>query len=555
MIILSRSRIQQALSMLKLLVKIITSFTAFFKASNIKKRTRSMRRKIWKLLQILILVLISSCCLGFLNRDHGVGFCGPTDDKDGSWWESSNVKMFQNQMDYYQQKLFFGYGNQEQDPYISLSFDRVFIPERCWMFHLDKEGVIQAANSYAARYRQPFRLLLLGDSATRGLYCGLERIMSGSELLGPSEGEICGSKISSRVSVKQSYEIYHTKFHTNFTVAFSYVTDLGSRKRSINDVVSKAFKTFSHLSAIILNTGAWDFDAVSRRFEFPGPYPFQRATSNCYNNDYEEIRKKRVSQEALSELRDVASKSMKKGAKFYYRTNHYNGRFGIHCADDDLIDNITHAVSQGNNSGDSLSYVGIWDNREISREHWRDQTADGFHFDRDWLHSRADHQHYLTVAPSAVGNPETQGLGATSSSHYTRHIGELEQALVQSMLHRVLHEQLKAASGIHQAMGVARHNPNWGKLKVKDGELVRDGSGKNGRSIFLFKGGALHAFPDWGTYLNMGYNDKSHIMILNEEDFGQIPQGSPLPRIDKKTNKGPKKHVHNPPSSPKSGGQ
>lgn len=65
--------------------------------------------------------------------------------------------------------------------------------------------------------------------------------------------------------------------------------------------------------------------------------------------------------------------------RLIYRTNHYNTRFGVLCADKQFETLLTGSIYE------------IWDNKRISRNIWKTQTYDGFHFDRTYIHSIEQH--------------------------------------------------------------------------------------------------------------------------------------------------------------------
>jgi hypothetical protein len=478
------------------------------------------------IIQLSLWVLCwATACRAFAQNDHGVGFCEEDMDAIGAWWDTQPIRAFVNSQAYYQQRVYHGYGDKQQNPYLALTFSRVFIPGDCWMFRLNHAGVLQAATDTKKITGKPVHLLLLGDSATRGVFCGLARIMAGSETLGPNDNEVCGRRAdTARVGPQQALRHYSLTYGGGaFTLHFGYVMSLGA-KREVQTLVETIAKTVP-LTHVVLNTGAYDFDSVSRKFEFPGPYPFEHSTSVCYNDEYKAVGAARDNAEAKSELEGIAAAVPT--ARMLWRSNHHNARFGVRCADDALLKSIKHDEKLS-------SRWSVWDNRGLSHEHWRDQTSDGFHFDRDWLHASLQHQQYLDIAPGATGPPEMQHLKATDSMHYTRHVGELEQALVQSLLHRVFHPALAAhaAIGAHQASGPPRWLAQWAEPRIKEGELVMESSGNSGanpKSIFLYHQNSLHEFPSWDTYLNMGFKPNSKISDMMPDEFLLIPMGKPLP--------------------------
>jgi len=58
------------------------------------------------------------------------------------------------------------------------------------------------------------RILFIGDSATRGVFCGMTRIFSGSEVYGPCVNEVCGGTEAHKGAV--SYQEIGIPFTTVF---------------------------------------------------------------------------------------------------------------------------------------------------------------------------------------------------------------------------------------------------------------------------------------------------------------------------------------------------
>jgi hypothetical protein len=95
--------------------------------------------------------------------------------------------------------------------------------------------------------------------------------------------------------------------------------------------------------------------------------------------------------------------------RLIYRTNHYNSRFGVLCADKQFEVLLINSIYE------------IWDNRRISKNVWKSQAPDGFHFDRTYIHSVQQHleqfAHWVGELP-----------------------GQLEIQLAQSLLNAVFYD-------------------------------------------------------------------------------------------------------------------
>ena len=107
-------------------------------------------------------------------------------------------------------------------------------------------------------------IVFIGDSALRGVVCGITRILSGSEIYGPCINPICGG-------MKDYPEPASYK-----NMGLSYSTEFYDGKLKITFVYVKSFYDYFRVDwvlldiinmrpyAIVLNTGIWDFDNIAR---------------------------------------------------------------------------------------------------------------------------------------------------------------------------------------------------------------------------------------------------------------------------------------------------
>ena len=160
---------------------------------------------------------------------------------------------------------------------------------------------------------------------------------------------------------------------------------------------------------VVMNTGAWDFQNISRL------HVRQVASDLCDSADMEQVSVRRAQPSIRAMMHETGREAQALGVRAIYRTNHHNGRFGSHCADDRFL-----AAIEG-------SGWEVWDNRRISHGAWRYQISDGFHFDR-W-EARSKEQHI-----QQRHNQTQQGRGAP---------GMLEMQLTQSLLHLLFRDVLQ----------------------------------------------------------------------------------------------------------------
>jgi hypothetical protein len=120
-------------------------------------------------------------------------------------------------------------------------------------------------------------------------------------------------------------------------------------------------------------------------------------------------------------------------------------------------------------------------------------------------------------------------------------VGGVEKdVLVQLFERRVLTYTPSNAAGWQVEMGnVGRHYYNWRyggqtppptpppQQGVGDGDAVKmadDGT------IYLIEGGRRRAFPDWDTFVAMGWT-LERVKIISREQMDEIPMGNPLPSV------------------------
>jgi hypothetical protein len=290
----------------------------------------------------------------------------------------------------------------------ALNFSRIWIPDDCSIHRFTNHSIHRLVTYMMERNRTttPFRTIFMGDSATRGLICGWTRIMSGSELYGPCENEICGRESHLAITHKDTHKLYNVYFGENIEVTFMYIksfTDKYSNWMVEGNINKKPY-------AVIVNTGAWDFDRIARQ------HMGEVAAEECNTDEMERASLLRTQPSIQNYFLTAGDLAKQLGVRTIYRTNHYNNRFGVHCADDRFI-----SMLNGSNWE-------IWDNTRITKDVWRQFTRDGFHFDRHRTHTVRHHQ--LIVASAKEEGFMVPGM--------------LEMQMTQSMLHALFHDALRA---------------------------------------------------------------------------------------------------------------
>lgn len=191
--------------------------------------------------------------------------CDKYGDTFGSWYKLGNLKhtdMITNN-DSSKSSHFSDYKMGS-----ALNFTKIWIPNNCSY----QRFTIKTINISVHRLLENLRLknqelpndkvelIFLGDSALRGIFCGISRILSGSEIEGPNINTVCGGGTS---IWKGQHEIHHPIAAPNFGRPYS--VDFDDHLR-LSFIYIKTFH-FNHFDrifessirrrpyAIIFNTG------------------------------------------------------------------------------------------------------------------------------------------------------------------------------------------------------------------------------------------------------------------------------------------------------------
>jgi hypothetical protein len=304
--------------------------------------------------------------------------------------------------------------------------------------------VVSAHDAHAPS--KPLNIAFFGDSVLRGVYCGLNRVVSGDEIFGPNIDPICGGYIAPGTKGPRNTPLTFglegetvlggASFPNLLRTSFTYVRFLHNHRNEIDLsknitqrgtldsirlwVDESARDPLTQIDAIVIGSGAWTFYSVNLRHKdlSDWPYAHMNSTGACYNFDYEQAARSRVNADAIAFLHDLSDLCKKNKIRLIYKNSHWNCRYGVHCADKEFEKNLRFEGSIWE----------LWDTRSMSQQHWRDQTWDGYHFDRQSVHSLKDHYRSWFE----------EGFKFQRAMKRFPHQGELEMQLVNSLLNRLV---------------------------------------------------------------------------------------------------------------------
>jgi hypothetical protein len=457
---------------------------------------------------------------------HGKGSGLPVDDTEG-YWLTMPLANDKKKMKYNVTEMLLNtktspiYASYESIENLS-QYKRIWMPSKC-KYHRFTSKTLK---KYLLIKKKKINVAFFGDSVLRGVYCGINRIISGDEsgeLFGPNIDPICGGLLehgSRRRNTPVSYskegivlegvktvtaagegdtnsenDIHSSSYYLN--TSFSYIRHMNNHANVINanltmsgtlDTIASYLKNTStpvkvkvkHLNnrnssdsngninsdidgdgdgdgdgdrkklpstqidIIIIASGAWDFYTPTLRVDqrtnnAMTTFPYNISIDECYNKEYESASKKRTqSNDSQMFIRKLNNLCHKYNVKCIYKNNHHNCRYGTKCADEEyeklLLQKVYHNTddsdsdSDSDSNGDVPGVFEIWDTKNVTSQHWYDQTWDGLHFDRQPLHSLQDHYraHW--------------GGGYKFHGKFLKfpHMGELEITLANSLLNRAV---------------------------------------------------------------------------------------------------------------------
>lgn len=329
----------------------------------------------------------------------------------------------------------------------ALDFDYIWLPERCSYHRFTNHTIIRASTLLKSHlcsdvgkanhnhdeplsttlnntdqnqgeelqlcHTKPVHVVFLGDSALRGIFCAISRIYVGNETHGPCQNTVCGiSKTHREISIPFIHRPLSIPFSPDLTLTFYYVKSLKWKK--LEDLLEYVI-SITKPQVVVLSTGAWDFYDLSKKHR-NDPSFIPPLNGTCHNDDMTQISLSRSDEWTNRTMSFLSDLGKQHRVRLIYRNNQFNRRFGALCADE-RFEAILHGTQWQ-----------IWDNRNLSRDVWQNQSYDGFHF--DWpvmTYTVEDHAKY----------------NAIHYAKFSQHPGMLVMQIAHSLLHNLFYEVLE----------------------------------------------------------------------------------------------------------------
>jgi hypothetical protein len=298
----------------------------------------------------------------------------------------------------------------------ALFFDDLWVPKHCSYMRFTNKTLEQCVNheiqkgahsTLSGKDEKRVHLVFMGDSGLRGYVCGIGRILSGSEVYGPNINHVCGGP-NNQMAVSTSklgIPITNEYFGGRLLITFIYVKGFHIKNM---DWHLEFFTYNTKPYAIILSTGAWDFDHIARARGNGSVI----TSEECTTEEEFKVSRERSDDFVNRTMWEIGLAGQKLGIKMIYRNNHHQARFGTVCADKQFEAMIDGSPWQ------------IFDSRRVSKNIWKSQTYDGFHFDRHRIDTVEMHEYIYEVY---------------KGKNYTRP-GALEMQFSQSLLNFVFYD-------------------------------------------------------------------------------------------------------------------
>jgi len=318
---------------------------------------------------IVVLSLLLLC--GLTCGKNTLDLCKANEDTYGTWNLTSSVnlreagKFFVNGV----------HGHAAQ-------FDKMWFPTNCSYLRFTNASLHAVASHILASGKSnskdgKLHLLFMGDSGLRGALCGIGRILAGNEIHGPNINDICGYDAERKPRARSPAEVnllYSAEFD-NIVITFMYIMKMEVQYTGWMLEMNVHKQPY----ALILNTGAWSFDSIARARS-------ANSTENCDTPADLRVAAERNSPSSRAIYAECGELGFNLNVKMVYRTSHYNSRFGFNCADAQLIPFL------------KTKSWNIWDNSRISKDVWKTQNHDGFHYDRIFVHNVTEHKEHIKKA-------------------------------------------------------------------------------------------------------------------------------------------------------------
>ena len=352
-------------------------------------------------------------------------------------------------------------GNEGPGDALKFPFNQVWKPEGCAMHRFTNQSAHHCLHHQLKKdyhlNNKTLHVLFIGDSATRGVYCGILRILSGSEQFGSCESIVCGNSVKSHAvsytEMGQEFEKYLMDGHLRLTFIYekSWISYGWKMHLALIDYLNAHTVDY-----VILNTGVWDYDDIARRHigvdaprfcwkAGPGGWDHEIAVKRAFGKIDDDPKGEYGNvNDTLHRIKRLADT---KGTKLIYRTNHHNSRYGPMCADF-LVLPLYEAAGWE-----------VWDNMRVSEAVWHEQTWDGFHFERIY------HCHPFRSKTLAYNNTWYSIYGYWME---WPHAGILEAQFAQSLLNRLFYPCLNdlygRGTGSNQLIAKAEEGVGVGML-------------------------------------------------------------------------------------------
>ena len=248
--------------------------------------------------------------------------CRKFGDTYGFWVNTSAAKMHPRARRHF-------YNEEWQE---AIDFTHLWLPHNCSYLRFTNASILRSVQFFInSRQLTNNRLtvVFIGDSSMRSLFCGVVRVMSGSEVYGAVENVVCGGGMYGHV-IAHKIKGWQALDYGNLTISYKFAKSFLNHAEHLDWQLEWAITEIKPF-AVILTTGAWDFTPAS------GIHPVKPAgNEHCHSNETESISIARTSPFINATLWDMGREAALRKVSVYYKNTHYNKRYGVRCVDERL---------------------------------------------------------------------------------------------------------------------------------------------------------------------------------------------------------------------------
>ena len=210
------------------------------------------------------------------------------------------------------------------------NFTHLWLPHDCSYMRFTNESILKSVDYLLEKRNMSepsLTIVFLGDSVTKAIVCGIARVLAGSEVYGEIANPVCGGGPFGIVLAHKLTGWINLDFG-RLRLTYLFQKSFHARLDHLDWKLEWAITQMKPF-AVILNTGAWDFQP-----EGENPPVKVEGQEHCTSEHTEAISIARADGLVNKTMWEWGIEAQKLNISVYYRNIHFNSRFGALCADE-----------------------------------------------------------------------------------------------------------------------------------------------------------------------------------------------------------------------------